>query len=305
MTTIIKTHNLSKKYHHRWAVSDLNLEVLKGQIFGFLGPNGAGKSTTIKILLSLVSPTKGKYELFGNNPQYKGNSIYSRIGALVEEPDFYLYLSAWQNLKFLADITGNISKTRIDEVLDIVQLKDRKKDKVKSFSHGMRQRLGIAQAILGKPELLILDEPTSGLSPEGIKDTRELIKRLSEEENTTILLSSHRLHEIEQICSHMAILDYGKLIVQGDVSSLLHETDFFITEIIIDKPEDAMKFLLSESFLKKMTVSGEKLKIHVSSTRRPEVIKKLVEKNFKISSVIPRTSLEDYYLSLIEKRHIK
>jgi len=297
---ILKTNNLSKKFKHRWVVSDLNLEVERGQIFGFLGPNGAGKSTTIRMLLSLIKPTSGSFELLGTDGRKHSKKIYSRVGALVEKPDFYLYLSAERNLKILGVLNGGVSRKRIYEVLDIVKLKERARDKVKCFSHGMRQRLGVAQAIMYKPELIILDEPTSGLDPEGIKEIRNLIVSLSKDLGCTIFLSSHILHEIEQVCTHMAIIDYGKLIVQGEVQKLLRETDFFVTEVKTEEPQRAFNILKSESWVKKVSLEDEILKVSISAECRPKLAECLVRNEIKVSSIIPRTSLEDYYLSLVK-----
>lgn len=302
---ILKTNNLSKRFKHRLVVSDLNLEVEKGQIFGFLGPNGAGKSTTIRMLLSLIAPTSGNFELFGGDWKTQGKKVYSKVGALVEAPDFYLYLSAERNLKILGELNGWISRNRIYEVLDIVRLKDRARDKVKSFSHGMRQRLGIAQAIMCKPELIILDEPTSGLDPEGIKEIRDLIVSLSKDLECTVFLSSHILHEIEQVCTHMGIIDHGKLIVQGEVQNLLRETDFFVTEVSTDKPQQALNLLQSEPWVKKVALSDEILKVHLSAECRPKLAEFLIRNKIRVSSIIPRTSLEDYYLSLVKSESDK
>lgn len=302
---ILKTNNLSKRFKHRLVVSDLNLEVEKGQIFGFLGPNGAGKSTTIRMLLSLIAPTSGNFELFGGDWKTQGKKVYSKVGALVEAPDFYLYLSAERNLKILGELNGWMSRNRIYEVLDIVRLKDRARDKVKSFSHGMRQRLGIAQAIMCKPELIILDEPTSGLDPEGIKEIRDLIVSLSKDLECTVFLSSHILHEIEQVCTHMGIIDHGKLIVQGEVQNLLRETDFFVTEVSTDKPQQALNLLQSEPWVKKVALSDEILKVHLSAECRPKLAECLIRNKIRVSSIIPRTSLEDYYLSLVKSESEK
>jgi len=300
---IIHTQKLGKRFHQRWAVSQVDLHVEQGQIFGFLGPNGAGKSTTIRMLLSLLRPNTGYFELFGENPLKAGKAVYRRIGALIEEPNFYLYISGKRNLQILGDLSGGVTDQRIDEVLEIVELKGREKEKVKNYSHGMRQRLGIAQAILHQPELVILDEPTSGLDPEGIKEIRELVKNLAEEQGITIFLSSHLLHEVEQVCSHMAIIDFGKIITQGAVKDLLKETDFSITEIKINDPHQAMQLLLPKKWARQMSVSEDILKIQVALADRPRLISYLIAEGFQIYSVIPRTSLEDYYLTLIERRH--
>ncbi|PLX28327.1 MAG: bacitracin ABC transporter ATP-binding protein, partial [Ignavibacteria bacterium] len=214
--TVLRTTSLSKRFGKRLAVDDLNLEVQRGDVFGFLGPNGAGKSTTIRMVLSLIAPSSGSVELFGSDVS-KDRSVLARVGGLVERPDFYLYLSARKNLEIVSALYGDIDHERINEVLRIVGLADRAGDRVKAYSHGMKQRLGIAQALLPNPELLILDEPTNGLDPQGMKEVRELIRQLNEEKGMTIFLSSHLLHEIEQVASRMCILHHGQLVVQGRV----------------------------------------------------------------------------------------
>ncbi len=297
---VLKTINLSKRFRQRWAVNDLNLTVERGQIFGFLGPNGAGKSTTIRMLLGLIKPSRGSFEFFEQDGRNKGTAVLKKIGALVEKPDFYLYLSAARNLQMLGELSGGVTRKRIAEVLEIVKLQDRIDDKVKEYSHGMRQRLGIAQAILNDPELVLLDEPTNGLDPVGIKEIRELIVSLARDFGKTIFLSSHLLHEVEQTCTHMAIIDNGKLVVQGDVHDLLKATDFFVTEIIVDEPERARMILADDVRIDKITIDGKALKVHAPDEARPEIIAHLVAGGVKISAVIPRTSLEDYYLSLVK-----
>jgi len=284
-------------------VKDLNLTVEKGQIFGFLGPNGAGKSTAIRMLVNLIRPSSGSFELLSQSVRYSGQKIYSRIGALVEKPDFYLYLSAEKNLKILGSLSGGVDSNRISEVLEIVRLQDRARENVRNYSHGMRQRLGIAQALLSQPELLILDEPTSGLDPEGIHEIRELIVSLAREQNMTVMLSSHLLHEIEQVCTHMAIIDNGSLVVQGSVEELLYKTDFFVTEILVDNPERAFNHLKSEKWVKEIIIENGLLKVHISAEKRPVLAEYLIHNHFKVFSIVPRTSLEDYYLSLLKSRH--
>ncbi len=226
---ILSIINLSKSFGKRKAVDNLSFDIREGEIFGFLGPNGAGKSTAIRSMLSLIKPDEGDIEIFNKSVRKYHNSALQKVGALVERPDFYDYLSAYRNLSILATM-DDVSKKRIDEVLEIVGLTDRREDKVKAYSQGMKQRLGIAQALLSNPKLLILDEPTNGLDPRGMKEVRDLIRKLSQE-GITILLSSHILHEVEQVCTTMAIINLGKLIKIGSVHDLLNESDTSITEI--------------------------------------------------------------------------
>ena len=224
---------------------ELNLIVPRGEVFGFLGPNGAGKSTTIRMFLSLITPTSGRVELFGKTLHRHRAEALARVGGLVERADFYLYLSARRNLEIVAALTGKIDTKKIDAVLKIVGLLERAGDKVKTFSHGMKQRLGIAQALLGDPEFIILDEPTTGLDPIGIKEVRDLIRRLSAERSITVFLSSHLLNEIEQTATSMAIINAGKLVVQGKVKELLDEQEGLVR--IDARPVEEALRIISET----------------------------------------------------------
>ncbi|MCF8412501.1 MAG: ATP-binding cassette domain-containing protein, partial [Melioribacteraceae bacterium] len=208
---IIEVKGLTKKYKDLVAVNNLDLNVYRGDVFGFLGPNGAGKSTTIRMLLTLIEPTAGDIKIFGLPLKKNRIEILSKIGAIVEKPDFYLYLSAYKNLEILGKVSGaDTSNKRLMEILELVGLDKRWKSKVKTFSHGMKQRLGIAQALLHNPELIILDEPTTGLDPMGIKEIRDLIIQLSRDQGKTIFLSSHILREVELIANRMIIINKGE-----------------------------------------------------------------------------------------------
>lgn len=218
---VLETIGLSKNFRSRRAVDILSLQVREGDVYGFLGPNGAGKSTTIRMLTGLVRPNSGTARLLGHDVCTEHVQAAQNIGALVEMPAFYKYMSARENLKILSRLSGSCDIKRIDQVLDTVGLLDRANDKIKTFSHGMVQRLGIAQALLPNPKLVILDEPTSGLDPQGMKDVRELILRLAKEEKMTVFLSSHLLHEVEQVCTRVGIINRGKLIAEGDVSAIV------------------------------------------------------------------------------------
>jgi len=201
---VLRTRGLSKRFGERWAVKDLSMEVHRGDVFCFLGPNGAGKSTTIRMILTLLRPTAGSIEIFGKDLYRHRSAVLSRVSGIVEKPDFYLYLSAYKNLEILGSMTCPVPKDEIMESLETVGLRSRTFEKVKTFSHGMKQRLGIAQALLTKPQLIILDEPTAGLDPQGMKEVRELIKRLSGERGMTIFLSSHlRRRSVGAFCQRL------------------------------------------------------------------------------------------------------
>jgi ABC-type multidrug transport system ATPase subunit len=296
---ILQTHNLTKRFKKRVAVSDLNIEVNRGDVFGFLGPNGAGKSTTIRMLLTLINPTNGSISLFGKPVNKHRREVLKRIGGFVEKPDFYGHLSAYDNLKFIGSLYGGVSNKRIEEVLEIVKLRDRFKDKVKTYSHGMKQRLGIAQSLLATPELVVLDEPTSGLDPQGMKEVRELIRSLSNDHNISIFLSSHLLNEIELVSNRMAIINKGKLIVQGDVQDLLNRGEQYIQIQAFpeNKAEDIIKSL---SFVNKIEMKNGTMLVYAPLDNSSKINEALVINGVNVSSIIPRRSLEDYFLEMTE-----
>ncbi|TQR34303.1 ABC transporter ATP-binding protein [Lysinibacillus sphaericus] len=219
MEYIVQTENLSKSFAKEQAVSNINLKIRKGEIYGFLGPNGAGKTTTIRMLLGLMKPSSGTIKIFQKDLKKERINILAKIGSLVENPSYYPHLTAYENLEALRKILG-VPKSRIDEVLEIVRLKDAANKKVKGFSLGMKQRLGIAASLLHNPELLILDEPTNGLDPSGIIEIRNLIKRLPEEYGMTIIISSHLLSEIDQMATQVGIVTKGKMIFQDSIEAM-------------------------------------------------------------------------------------
>lgn len=299
--TIIKVRNLSKKFGSFEAVKDVSFTVHKGDVFGFLGPNGAGKSTTIRCLLSLISPDNGTIELFGKSLHKNRSEILANIGSIIEKPDFYKYLSAQKNLEIFARISGaNVSKKEILEMLDFVGLGNRAKHKVKGFSHGMKQRLGIAQTLLHQPELIILDEPTTGLDPQGIIEIRNLILRLKNEQNKTILLSSHQLSEIELIANRMVIINQGKSIVEGSVDELLNSEET-IVRIEIDGIESAMALIRSKFDPKELIrTSPKEAEVLLSKSRVPDLTKELVLAGFTIHAIEPKRKLEDFFIKTIQ-----
>ena len=216
----VETRGLVKRYGEIVAVDHVDLSVERGDVFGYLGPNGAGKTTSLRILLGLIRPTEGSARLFGRDPLVDGAKALDGVAGFVESPRFYPYLSGRRNLRLLADFDEPVSRGRVEEVLELVELRDRAKDKVGGYSHGMRQRLGIAAALLREPRLLLLDEPTTGLDPAGMRDMRELVRRLAGE-GITILLSSHLLYEVEELCNRVAIIRKGRIVYQGTLHELL------------------------------------------------------------------------------------
>ena len=299
---IIEVNNLSKKFKDIKAVNNLNLNVFRGDVFGFLGPNGAGKSTTIRMLLSLITPSQGDIKIFGMPLKEKRNPILRKIGAIVEKPDFYGYLTAFKNLEILGRFSGtDTSKKRIMEILELVGLEKRYKSKVKTFSHGMKQRLGIAQALLHDPDLIILDEPTTGLDPQGMKEIRELIINLSKERNKTVFLSSHILYEVELVANRMIILNKGKTQVEGYVEDLLNANQLQVT-IRVGDIEKTLKLINENDWSKKLETQVEDRFVFNLAPEEVSVLNKyLVENDVAVNSVVPTRSLEEYFLKLTEK----
>jgi ABC-type multidrug transport system ATPase subunit len=296
---IIEIKGLTKKFKDVKAVDELSLNVNKGDIFGFLGPNGAGKSTTIRMLLTLIRPNTGTIRLFDKPLNEERALILRDVGAIVEKPDFYNYLSAYKNLEILGRISGReVSSNRIMEILETVGLKERRTSKVKTYSHGMKQRLGIAQALLHDPELIILDEPTTGLDPQGMKEIRDLIIHLRDEKNKTIFLSSHLLSEVEQIANRMIIINKGKTVVEGFVQDLLNSAELKVTFEVDDL--DAAKRLISQSRWddKLESTTNKKLIFNLSSEEIASLNKYFVDNDISVSAVIPTRSLEEYFLKI-------
>jgi ABC-type multidrug transport system ATPase subunit len=299
---IIEVSHLSKQFKDVKAVDDLDLNVYKGDVFGFLGPNGAGKSTTIRMLLSLISPDKGTIKIFGSSLKQHRKDILRRTGAIVEKPDFYGYLSAYKNLEILGRISGyNPDKKKIMEILELVGLKKRYKSKVKTYSHGMKQRLGLAQALLHDPELIILDEPTTGLDPQGMKEIRDLILFLSKEKQKTILLSSHILHEVEMVANRMIIISKGSAQVEGYVNDLLNANKLRVT-IEVNDIEKTKSILNGTEWAQKIdSFSNSGVILNLLSGESALLNTFLVNSGVEVNALIPRRSLEEYFLNITEK----
>ena len=299
---IIEVSGLSKTFKEVKAVNNLNLNVYKGDVFGFLGPNGAGKSTTIRMLLSLINPGEGDIQIFGKSLKKERISILRRVGAIVEKPDFYGYLSAFKNLEILGRISGrDVTRKRIMEILELVGLEKRSGSKVKTFSHGMKQRLGLAQSLLHDPDLIILDEPTTGLDPQGMKEIRELIIHLSRDQQKTLFLSSHILYEVELVANRMTIINKGKTVVEGTVSDLLNSDKMKVT-FEVDNAEKARVLLNETDFIKDLdSIVKNTMIFSLSADRIAPLNKYLVENNIEVSALIPTRSLEEFFLNITEK----
>ena len=290
---ILKCENLNKLIGKKQILKDVSFEVESGDILGFIGPNGAGKTTTIKLILGLQSISSGSVQINGYDIKKNFEKAIEKVGAIVENPDLYMYLSGYENLKLIANLYKNVSKSRIDEVVKLVGLENRIKDKVSKYSLGMRQRLGIAQAILHKPNLLILDEPTNGLDPEGIKDMRELLINLATKEHMGILISSHNLAELENFCNKVCIIKNGEVVETNSISDVKKEVSkgYFIFEI--DNVKEAI-ILIGEDVT---TIDDKRIKVAITKEQVPDLVRKLVMQNIKIYSVVEETlTLEDAFL---------
>lgn len=305
MREIIHVEHLSKQFADLRAVDDLSFSVQEGEVHGFLGQNGAGKSTTIRMLLTLIQPTSGTIRIFGKDIAHHRREVLRQIGAIIEKPDLYKYLTALQNLSIMARLSGiHASKDELLQQLERVGLRDRAESKVKTFSQGMKQRLGIACALIHNPQLIVLDEPTNGLDPQGIADIRNLILHLSREEGKTVFVSSHLLSEIELVADSMLIIDRGRKVTEGKVSELLNPAH---TLVLLQTTDDsAARVLISASQWGTYVQPGEEeliLKMHRDDI--PQLVRYLTDGGTAIIAVQPKHSLEDYFLSLTtENQHV-
>jgi ABC-2 type transport system ATP-binding protein len=292
----IETIDLTKRYGKRLAVDRLNLTVSKGEVFGFLGPNGAGKTTTIAMLLGLVRPTKGQAIVLGHDVQREPALALRRVGAMIEAPAFYPYLSGADNLRVLAR-AGGIPAARVKEVLETVELSDRARDKVATYSQGMKQRLAIAAALLPDPELIMLDEPTNGLDPAGTVEIRNLIRTLAAG-GRTILLCSHLLYEVEQLCNRVAILKEGKLIAAGEVATLLRRGQG-VRLRVQGNPEPAVHLLRTLPWVSGVTVQEEVIIIDAPVERAAEINALLIRADIVVAEIgANHSSLEEFFLTV-------
>ena len=292
-STILKCENLHKHIGKKEILKGISLEVNSGDILGCIGPNGAGKTTTIKVILGLQNISSGSVEINGFNIQKNFEKAIERVGSIVENPDLYMYLSGYENLKLIANLYKNVDKSRIDEVVKLVGLENRIKDKVSKYSLGMRQRLGVAQAILHKPNLLILDEPTNGLDPEGIKSMRELLVKLATEENMAILISSHNLSELENFCNKVCIIKNGVIVETSSIADVKKEVSNGCHIFEIDNMNDAKSIFGDNAII----IDEYKIKVFIEKENVPNLVKKLVMKNIKIYSIQEDIlTLEDAFL---------
>jgi ABC-type multidrug transport system ATPase subunit len=296
--SVIKVQALSKNFGALKAVDQLSFEVAAGQVYGFLGQNGSGKSTTIRMLLSLIHPSEGHIEIFGQSLTDHRSAILEQIGAVIERPDLYPYLTAQEHLTLFAKLRKQkITSSKIEATLAQVGLLARANDKVQTYSLGMKQRLGIGIALLHDPQLIILDEPTNGLDPQGIADIRQLIKSLSKDQGKTVLVSSHLLSEIEQIASHILIIHQGKKMAEGPTSSLLDPNKTIVQIKTLDDL-GAKQILMASVYQTNLLARSEGIYLSIPQLEIPALNTFLVASNIALISLETKNSLEDYFLQL-------
>lgn len=299
MQQIVKVSGLTKQFGSFTAVDQLSFSVEQGDVYGFLGQNGAGKSTTIRMLLTLITPTAGDIELFGLPLQLHRKEILQQVGAVIEKPDVYKYLSAYENLKLFAKLSGiNPSRALLMNQLEQVGLAERAHDIVKTFSQGMKQRLGIGIALVHNPQLIVLDEPTNGLDPQGIADIRNLILFLSREQKKTVIVSSHLLNEIEQIATRILIIDKGKKLVEGAASTLIN-AEQAILEMEVANKDSANRVIASSEWSNDLLPERNgKLLVKIKRSDIPAFNRMLSSNGVDIYSLASRNNLEDYFLQV-------
>ena len=289
---ILKCENLHKSFRKKEILKNVSLELSSGDILGFIGPNGAGKTTTIKLILGLQKIGGGKVIINGHDIQKDFEKAIAKVGAIIENPDLYMYMSGYDNLKLISNLYPNVDEKRISEVIKLVGLENRINDKVSKYSLGMRQRLGVAQAILHKPNLLILDEPTNGLDPEGIKDLRELLVKLAKKEGMAILISSHNLAELESFCNKVSIIKNGVIVETSDLETVKKEASEgnYIIEV-----DDSRKARMTIGDMSD-AIDNNHIQVHSDKENIPFIIKKLVLQDIKIYSIKEDViSLEDAF----------
>ncbi|MCX8018870.1 MAG: ABC transporter ATP-binding protein [Chitinophagaceae bacterium] len=299
---IIEVKNLSKSFGSIQAVNQLSFSVKPGEIYGFLGQNGSGKSTTIRMLLSLVMPDTGDIEIFGLSLQKHRNEILKNTGALIERPDLYKYLNAFENLEIFARLSGKKkSRKQMMELLEKVGLAGRAQSKVKTYSQGMKQRLGLACALVHDPQLIILDEPMNGLDPQGITDMRELIIQLSRKEQKTVFISSHLLSEMQQIADSLLIIHKGKKITEGNLNELMNPEKVRVELITTDMPKTAHWITRSAWAGSVVEATQEAICLLLQKEQLPQLNNDLVSQRFGVVSLRPYLSLEEYFLTQIRE----
>lgn len=298
---VLEVTGLKKKLGKREIIKGINLSVKEGEIFGFLGPNGAGKTTTIRMLVGLIAPNEGEIKICGKNIQKNKEEALKNVGAVVENPELYKYLSGRENLMQIARIR-KVSKDEVDSLIELVGLKDRIDDKVKKYSLGMKQRLGLAAALIGEPKLLILDEPTNGLDPSGIIDFREVVKKAAKEKNMAVFISSHILSEVQNLCDRVAFTNGGVIKSIEDIHDNTMDTELdSLTLIVSSNEEEAVKVLKGIDLVKSASVIDEEIHLIIESGKTSELLGILLNKKIKVEEIFKnRKGLEQRYMELVE-----
>lgn len=306
---VLTVSDLHKKIKARTIVDHVSFEIRAGEIVGFLGPNGAGKTTTIRMLVDLIKPTSGKVVICGRHVEKEPEEALQYVGCIVENPEVYSFMSGWQNLEHFARMLDRVDETRIREVTEIVQLEDRIHDKMKTYSLGMRQRLGIAQALLGRPKLLILDEPTNGLDPKGIKELRSFIHKLAAD-GLSVLVSSHLLSEVQMLCDRVIIINQGKVIAKGSVEELMRGTNGYVHWKLGNR-EAGKQLLAADGRIKLVSDTGaddspdEAIVTAMREELIPETVGRLVGHGIPVHAVYKaEPTLEEMFLTMTERETI-
>ncbi|MFD2681388.1 ABC transporter ATP-binding protein [Bacillus seohaeanensis] len=304
MNSVIQLKGVSKVIKGKKIIDSLSFDVYEGEVFGFLGPNGAGKTTTIRMIVGLMRITEGDVVISGKSIKSDFENAVKEVGAIVENPELYKFMSGYQNLKHFARMQKGISEARLKEVIELVGLTDRIHDKVKTYSLGMRQRLGLAQCLLHKPKLLILDEPTNGLDPAGIREIRDYIRRLAQEEGMAVIVSSHLLSEMEMMCDRIGIIQKGKLVDIQTVRDFVEDSEQ-IYQFEVNDGVRVEEILSSYTGDFQFEIKENQIQIGLPKEKVPEVVKFLVEKEIEIYSVMPvAKTLEDRFLEITNKEGV-
>ncbi|WP_246168265.1 ABC transporter ATP-binding protein [Paenibacillus antarcticus] len=314
---VLSVEHVHKKIGKKMIIKDVTFDVREGEIFGFLGPNGAGKTTTIRMLVDLIKPSSGTIKVYGYDVNRDQENALQYVGSIVENPEVYTYLTGWENLEHFARMQSGVEEARIQEVVDIVRLDQRIHDKVRTYSLGMRQRLGIAQALLGRPKLLILDEPTNGLDPKGIKELRLFIRKLAEE-GLAVLVSSHLLSEIQLLCDRVAIISQGSILAVGEVNELVSQNADYVIwemeplsegEIILSQFEGVHLVESAESVLDDSLIAGMSVNSVVTQNEEgiiPAILLRLVKAGIAVKGVNKiNPTLEQLFLQMTEGENIE
>lgn len=297
---VLEVKNLKKKLGKREIIKDVTFSVKEGEIFGFLGKNGAGKTTTIRMLVGLIKHDGGTIKIMGHNIKSDREKALKDVGAVVENPELYGYLTGRQNLIQIAKIR-KVDKAQIDEIIKLINIGNRIDEKVSKYSLGMKQRLGLGAALLDNPKLLILDEPTNGLDPSGILDFREIVKKMAKERGMAVFVSSHILSEVQQLCDTVAFISDGAIKAVESIGDGNIKTDREVVELNVDKVKEAYKLLQNLNFVFDIKEDDEKLILNIESTKSPEVVKALVKEDIDVIEIFKKHSgLEQRYMELVE-----